>query len=319
MKPCWIFLLSFLFLAGFLPVTAAETEIVITVPSAVEVAGDEMILGELAEITAPPEQREKIARINLGRAPRFGDTAWLYRTNVLYALERTGLASDCTLEMPTKVRVGRAGQLLTAGQILAAVEAYLRAEASPHWTAWRVEPSRLQERPLPCGELELKIEGEQSPLKPGRNTFRIRVVVDGAVFITLPVTIQLTIEAPVYVTTQKLERYTELSADRLSREVRALVTGKEWLTPLPVEAYWVIRDLPAGKVLTSEDLQEKPVIFKGSKVRLVLESGPVQVELTAQAEEHGWLGDRITVTNLGSNQKLTATVTGPGMVEVTLE
>lgn len=69
MKPCWIFLLSFLFLAGFLPVTAAETEIVITVPSAVEVAGDEMILGELAEITAPPEQREKIARINLGRAP----------------------------------------------------------------------------------------------------------------------------------------------------------------------------------------------------------------------------------------------------------
>lgn len=321
MKLRWLFLLSLLYavLTGPIPAATAEAKIIITIPPTVEVAGEVMYLGELAEITAPPDQREKIARINLGRAPRFAETAWLYRTNLLYTLERSDLKGGYTLEMPAKVRVTRASQMLTTELILTAVETYLRAQASPYWTSWRVEPGRLQERRIPQGELEFKFEGEQTPLKPGLNTFRLGVFVDGEAFITLPVTVRLTIEAPVYVTTQKLNRYTVLSEDCLRREIRTLVTGKECLTPLAVEEYWVIRDLPAGKVLMSEDLQEKPLILKGSKVRLVLTSGPVQVELTAQAEEHGWLGDRITVTNLSSNRPLAATVTGPGMVEVTLE
>lgn len=321
MKLRRFFLLSFLgpVLISLLSAAAAEAKIVITIPPAVEVAGEVMYLGEVAEIVAPSDQREKIARINLGRAPRYGETAWLYRTNLLYLLERSNLKDGYTLEMPAKVRVTRASQMLTTELILTAVETFLQAQASPYWTSWRVELSRFQERRIPQGKLELKIAGEQTPLKPGLNTFRVEVAVDGEAFITLPVAVRLTVEAPVYVTTQKLNRYTILSENSLRREIRTLVTGKECLTPLAVEEYWVIRDLPAGKVLMSEDLQEKPLILKGSEVRLVLTSGPVQVELTAQAEEHGWLGDRITVTNLGSNRQLTATVTGPGMVEVTLE
>ena len=57
------------------------------------------------------------------------------------------------------------------------------------------------------------------------------------------------------------------------------------------------------------------MVTKGSKVRLILVSGPIQVELTAQAEKDGWLGQEITVTNLSSNRRLTATVIGPGLVE----
>jgi len=306
-------------LTGPIPATAAEAKIIITIPPAVEVSGEVMRLGEVAEITAPPDQREKIAGINLGRAPRFAETAWLYRTNLLYVLERLDLKGGFTLEMPVKVRVTRAGQMLTREQILTALDTYLHARASPYWTSWRVEPGHFQERRIPQGKLELKFEGEQISLKPGRNTFRLEVIVDGEVFIKIPVTVRLVFEAPVYVTTQKINRYTVLSEDSLCREIRTLVTGKECLIPLAVEEYWVIRDLPAGKVLTNEDFQEKPLILKGSKVQLVLTSGPVQVELTAQAEEHGWLGDRITVTNLGSNRQLMATVAGPGMVEVTLE
>ncbi|HEY8391351.1 MAG TPA: flagellar basal body P-ring formation chaperone FlgA [Capillibacterium sp.] len=306
-------------LSGLLPPVAAEVKIVLTIPAAVEVAGEVMYLGELAEITAPPDQREKLARLSLGRAPRYGETAWLYRSNLLYVLDRSGFKDSYTLEMPAKVQVTRASQVLTAEAVLSAVEAFFKAQASPAWTSWRVELNRFQERRLPQGKLELKVEGEQTPVKPGLNTLILTVTVDGEVVTTLPVAVRLVVEAPVYVTTQKLSRYTILSENCLRQEIRTLVTGKECLAPLAVEEYRVTRDLPAGKVLTSEDLQEKPLIIKGSKVRLVLTSGPVQVELTAQAEEDGWLGDRITVTNLGSNHQLTATVTGPGMVEVILE
>ena len=78
----------------------------------------------------------------------------------------------------------------------------------------------------------------------------------------------------------------------MRQEVRELATGNEWLGELTAEKYRVTRDLPAERVLLARDLQEKPLVTKGSKIRLILESGPIQVELTAQAEEDGWLETR---------------------------
>ncbi|NLM37586.1 MAG: flagellar basal body P-ring formation protein FlgA [Firmicutes bacterium] len=319
MRRVWFLVLSFLLLTGMMTVAATGPKAVITIPPALEVEGEELELGQLAMIEAEPALREKISRINLGRAPRFGETASLYRTNVVYILDRSGLAGTYTLEMPPKVTVTRAGQLVTADQMLAAVEAYIGKHASPAWTGWRVEPGRLQERRVPRGELAYRLEGDRTPLKPGLNTFRLGILVDGAVLFTVPVTVRLTIEAPVYVSTQPLDRYTELSAEVVRREVRELTTGNEWLGELTAGRYRVTRDLPAGRVLLAGDLEEKPLVTKGSKVRLILESGSVQVELTAQAEEDGWLNQEIIVTNLDSNRRLTATVMGPGLVEVKLK
>jgi flagella basal body P-ring formation protein FlgA len=141
-------------------------------------------------------------------------------------------------------------------------------------------------------------------------------MVDGAVFTTVPVVVRLTIEAPVYVSTQQLNRHQELNADVVRQEVRELATGNEWLGELTAEKYRVTRDLPAERVLLARDLEEKPLVTKGSKIRLILESGPIQVELTAQAEADGWLNQEIIVTNLSSKRRLTATVIGPGLVEV---
>jgi flagella basal body P-ring formation protein FlgA len=316
MKKTWFFVLSLILLTRMIPVVAAEPKAVITLPPAVEVEGDELELGQVATIEAEPTLREKLSKINLGRAPRFGETASLYRTNVLYILDRSGLAGTYTLEMPAKVTVTRASQLVTPEQMLAAVEAYIGEQASSSWTSWRVEPGRLQERRVPQGELTYRVEGDRTPPKPGLNTFRLGLMVDGAVFTTVPVVVRLTIEAPVYVSTQQLNRHQELNADVVRQEVRELATGNEWLGELTAEKYRVTRDLPAERVLLARDLEEKPLVTKGSKIRLILESGPIQVELTAQAEADGWLNQEIIVTNLSSKRRLTATVIGPGLVEV---
>lgn len=311
--------LSLLLLSGLLLAAAADQKALITIPPAVEVEGDELILGQLATIKAEPDLRAKLGRISLGRAPRFGETSTLYRTNVVYVLDRSGLAGTYILEMPAKVTVTRTSQLVTPEQMVAAVEAYLKEQASPAWTAWRVEPGRLQERRVPQGELTFRVEANNPPVKPGLNTFRLELAVDGKVFTTVTIAVRLTIEAPVYVCTQQLYRHADLTADCVRREIRELTTGNEWLGELAVENYRVTRDLPAGHVLLVRDIQEKPLITKGSKIRLILESGPIQVEVTAQAEEDGWLHEEIIVTNLGSNRRLTATVIGPGTVEVTME
>ncbi|HBR28354.1 MAG TPA: flagella basal body P-ring formation protein FlgA [Firmicutes bacterium] len=318
MKRLQILALSLLLLGGMTPAASAGDTVVITLPPTVEVESGELSLGQVAEIKAAPKLRAQLEQLTLGRAPRHGETVWLYRTNVVYALDRSQLVGAYTLEMPAKVKVTRAGQLLTAELLLAAVETQIGKYASDHWTAWRVEPGQLHERRIPQGELEFRFEGDQTP-KPGLNTFRVGVVISGELFTTVPVTVRLAIQAPVYVSTQKLNRYTRLTADNCRREEQELTTGNEWLTELPADQYRVLREIPAGRVLTTRDLQEVPLIMEKSKVRLILNSGLIHVELTAQAEEDGWLHDQIIVTNFSSNQRLTATVVGPGTVEVTLE
>ena len=318
MKRPQILAVCLLLLGGLVPAVTAEDTALITLPPAVEVEGEELYLGQLAEIKAAPNLRAKLDRITLGRAPRFGETVWLYRTNVVYALDRSQLGGAYTLEMPVKVKVTRAGQLLSKELLLTAIETQIEKEAPSAWTAWRIEPRPLHERRIPLGELEFRIEGAQT-LKLGLNTFRVGVIVNGELFTTVPVTVRLLVQAPVYVSTQKLDRYTKLTAENCRREVQELTTGNEWLAELPADQYRVIREVPAGRVLTTRDLQKLPLIVEKSKVRLILDSGLIHVELTAQAEEDGWLHDQIIVTNLSSNQRLTATVAGPGTVEVTLE
>ena len=146
MKRPQILALCLLLLGGLVQTVSADDTALITLPPAVEVEGDELYLGQLAEIKAAPNLQAKLDRITLGRAPRFGETVWLYRTNVVYALDRSQLGSNYILEMPAKVKVTRAGQLLTKELLLAAVETQIERRASPIWTSWRVESRQLHER-----------------------------------------------------------------------------------------------------------------------------------------------------------------------------
>ena len=289
---------------------------VITVPAEIEVAAEKVYLGQIALLEGvPPGVREQLDQIYLGPAPRYAETTWLYRTNLQYALDRSGFSGKYELQMPAKVKVTRAGQPLTMETLQAAMEAYITEKASPYWTEWRLEPNRLAERIIPQGKLEIRPDGELQ-IKPGLLTARLRIIVDGKVFTTIPVTGRLFIQAPVYVSTKRLARHEVLTADSLRRAIQELKTGQEIITPLALEQFRTVREIPAGRVLSVTDLQPVPLVEKGSKVRLLFEQQSIRLELYVQAEEDGWLGDQIIVTNPGSNRQLKATVIGPGLVEV---
>ena len=157
MKNTWLFVLSLILLTGMIPVVAADQKRSLRYLLPLRWKGRSLSWGRWRRLRRSQTSGRKLSRINLGRAPRFGETASLYRTNVLYILDRSGLAGTYTLEMPAKVTVTRASQLVTPEQILAAVEAYIGEQASSYWTSWRVEPGRLQERRVPQGELDVQV------------------------------------------------------------------------------------------------------------------------------------------------------------------
>lgn len=297
-----------------------QPEITISLLPEIEIEGTEIYLGQVAEIKgAVPSILEKIKQIYLGQAPRYAEKTWLYKTNIQYALDRSGIPGVFVLEMPAKVKITRTGQILTKEMLMAAVETYIRNNASSLWKEWRVEPGRIQERSIPQGKVEILPADRIPPLKPGLLTFRLRVLVDGEAFTTIPVFFRFYVQAEVYISSKSLNKGEVITENSFYQELRELEDGNEFLNCLEPGKFRVTREFSAGNVLRNKDIQLVPVVLKGSKVRLVLQEETIHLELFVLAEEDGWMGDQIRVKNLESNRRLKATVIGPGLVEVRLD
>jgi flagella basal body P-ring formation protein FlgA len=78
----------------------------------------------------------------------------------------------------------------------------------------------------------------------------------------------------------------------------------------------VRRDLPAGAVVTTQDIVPEPLVRSGRPVEARVTVDAVTVTAILQAAENGIEGDVIRVVNEETRRVLRARVTGPGEVEV---
>lgn len=72
--------------------------------------------------------------------------------------------------------------------------------------------------------------------------------------------------------------------------------------------------LPAGTILTQNNIGEPVIVQAGQTVSVQVLSGAVSVSVSARANETGRIGDTITLTNPSSGQRFTALVTANGPV-----
>ncbi len=76
------------------------------------------------------------------------------------------------------------------------------------------------------------------------------------------------------------------------------------------------RALSGDRLLREGDFEPVPVVERGDRVMLVLQSGALMIQATGQAKERGATGDWIRVVNLDSKRELTGRVDGEGRVHV---
>jgi len=75
-----------------------------------------------------------------------------------------------------------------------------------------------------------------------------------------------------------------------------------------------LMSLPAGTIISADDIGEPVVVKAGQTVTVTVISGSVQVSIDAVADETGRIGDTILLTNPSSGRRFTATVTANGPV-----
>lgn len=316
-----IIFLALVLLCSVLPVFSFDNQVRIIVVPETEVAGEEYCLGDVAQLEGgDPAILAELAGISLGPAPRAGNFRWLYRSYLELALQRAGWpAGTYLLEMPSRVKIYGASQKITGGMLAETVNALVAEYASPEWREWWVENLNLPpEMTLPPGEVRIELENKPVRLSPGSLVLRLKIMLDGKEYRTIPVSGRLRVKAEVLVLKSDLEKGAVLTEDNYQREVREVTSNNALLESLAPGAFRTTRPLQAGKVLEDRDLEPVPTITKNSRVRIIARGTSLLVTVAGLALEDGKLGEEISVKNMESGAILRATVIGPDEVEVKL-
>jgi flagella basal body P-ring formation protein FlgA len=120
----------------------------------------------------------------------------------------------------------------------------------------------------------------------------------------------------VCVATRRLDRHESLAAEGLRierREVTSLADGYYGDTAR-ITGKRTKRIIPVGSIIQASDIQEVPLVARGSGVVVSVVIGAVTVVSKAKALEDGELGQVITVEHLATRKHLTGTVAGRGLV-----
>lgn len=78
----------------------------------------------------------------------------------------------------------------------------------------------------------------------------------------------------------------------------------------------VTRNIRKGSRIDRAFLREPHIVKRNERITLVFVQGRLRLETTGRSLGGGALGDRVTIMNMDSRQKVVGYVSGPGRVEV---
>ena len=297
------------------------------VPPVVRVAAetiaqqDRLTLGDIANVEAETaETAARLRAISLGYAPNVGVTREILRDRIALALAAAGFTGNAVrLEAPAVARIRRAAQIVDPALLRAAIEHATLDELNASGATARLTRLELPTNvEAPAGTLEIR-----ASTGPARDLFApftvfIELWQEGHVVKRLQATAQVEAHAPILVAAREIAENTRLRQDSFSLEVKRLerplnhyVTDPERLRGTAVR-----RSLARGEAITTDVISAEIVVRPGDPVKIIGQSGALQLMVTGEARAAGRIGDRIQVKNVQSGALLQAIVADEGIVRI---
>jgi flagella basal body P-ring formation protein FlgA len=297
--------------------------VVLTMAPAAQVRGPHIILGDVATVQGEPA--ELVARLQqaiLGQAPPTGVERLLSRTSLVTQLKHQGFAVQVLqFEGPTQVRVTRAAQRLEPLHMEAAVRQLL-SQRLPQ----SAQPSMIRDirglYPVLVSpgvvQYEVTLPGQHTVVGP--NTFRLAISVDGKLEKQLHGIASIAMTQEVVSLTRPVAKDDIITAEAVSRtQVEVTQPVQQAVTrPEEVIGKRARRALAGNAPLSTQDVIAAPVVQKGDRVHIVLESSLIKVTTAGEALEPGKPGETIRVKNISSNREVRAQVIDKQTVRIQL-
>lgn len=299
----------------------AQSKAVIRISAETAIENDRVTLGDISAISGVNEEaKNRLKMISLGYAPNVGMTREIFKDKILLSIAAAGFAkTDFALDAPAQIFVRRTAQTVGQNLFREAVEKAVLANFQNENIAAKIVrldlPSDIQ---IPSGKVEVRVNRLNAGnfFLPFSAALEIRV--DEKIVRRAAATVQVEASAEVLVAAKDLVSGAKIAETDVKKEIRRLEK--------PLNSYLrdasklrgtiLTKNLSGGAEITSDAVAAGYVIRGGDLVRIVGESGKMQIIINGEARSSGKIGDRIAVKNSQSGTILQATVVDEGLVKV---
>ncbi len=309
-----------LIVSGPAAASKQNTDWRIKVKSAAVVNGPRVTLGDIAEFYGdlPPQTKADLAAVELWNAPiKRRNPVSINRKKLRVALQHYlgDLVRNCIL--PSTLFLQSGGKVMLHEELDRAVVKVLTPYAMQFDGNYKFREMRIPDHIFFDDSMDgLRVTIPRA-LSPGSNSFRMEVVsVDGRVLRQLSGSVFMDLWKPVPCPVRPLNRKEIVTPDLITWKSKNMAhlgnrvwdgKGGPWRIKVPVGT---------GQPIMLSSIEPAPVISRGDKLSLEYRTKHLHLSVPVEALEDGGVGQSITVRNLQSQRKITATVVNAQTVTV---
>ncbi|HCY85173.1 MAG TPA: flagella basal body P-ring formation protein FlgA, partial [Desulfobacteraceae bacterium] len=284
--------------------TVKSSDVSIQVRATAVVKGDDILLGEIADIQAPDFLADGIAALELAPAPKPGKMNQVDGKRIRDLIMGHDLVDpEMRVTVPKRVFVKRDSQEIT--------DALLKQEADHYLTGIlgtdTYEIKQFSVRGLsvyPAGSLSLAMARKGELDNKGRFSFQLDVMVDDVKQDRLNIKGKVALYKSVVCAAGDLKRGTLITdADVRIQQIDIFRKGGDYLTALSdVDRMALNTNVSLGTCLEKDDFKPAPVVKRGEVIKLVAAKNRLSIVTLGVCKEDGYVDQPVMVENLQSGK-----------------
>ena len=287
----------------------------------VEIEADQIQLGKIARIDGDDAGLVRdLEALVIGRSPLPGKSRSLDSAAILLRLKQSGIdLARFELQIPPEVQVSRGAVEVGRERIEQIVKAFIQQQFAGKGQTVRIKEIRGAEPVLlPKGSLSHQVAAPRNTALSGSLPLTVTLKINDEVEKRMTVTAVVEVLVHAVVTTRPLGRFKPIEESDV--EVRPVdVSGlpSDYIAdPEAVLGKRTRRLLDANTVLRPDLVESQPIVKRGDRVRIIVESAGMRITAVGEVKQKGCVGERIPVANLDSNKVIQARVVDTQTVKV---
>lgn len=302
---------------------------VIRVRESATVQGKEILLKDLAEITARSRPLvEALETLPVGQAPPPGLTRIFDPALIVIKLRQFRIdPADIRIESPRQVIVAGAHRIIESSRLFEVAKAAVLRGRDGDLEQITVRPDTLPtDLVVPPGEVDLRARPRPASACPepcrrvdmGSIPVVVEAWVDGRLYRTVSLVVRLSLMREVVVANHPLPRHTVVKTTDVRLERRDIGS----LTHEPLQDLTLAvgrrttRMLAMGDIVISNAVELPPLIRKGDLVTVIVEAPGLRLTAKGIAQEGGAAGQVVRVKNTASGREILGKVESDQTIRV---
>ena len=301
-------------------VAGAETGPSITVKDESWVKDEKVYLKDVAVIAGDPTLQERLGMIQLAFAPKPGKHKTLQGASIASKIRSNKwLPQNMVVQIPEHIRVGRLSQFIDNERLFRQFAEFIAQRLEGQGADFEIHRFKVVGNgPIPEGNISVELMNRTEGKPMGHVTLPASVRVDGKQVRRLILSGWIDSFEEVVCASQPLTRGTVLTPEDLSLEKRNVsklpsnvLRSSEFLAGKRLK-----RSVKEGTVLLANAVDVPPLIKKGDRVTIVVESSTLRITAVGVAKGQGSAGEQIRVQNLMNDKEIVAAVVDSSTVKV---